>query len=136
MKSLLIELGKETTLYNQGFLDNSIMILRKDGTDEYQLFVNENRIESTIEKLLQKIENNYLYQNKKKVVPFKYEPGEKIVSFISHNGEELKIFTRKKVGYEIGDKILLNNKVPNDGKIKLGFWNYILVENGRIKKIK
>ena len=138
MKSLLIELGEETTLYNQGFLDKSIMILRKDGTDEHQLFVNENKIESTIEKLLQKVENSYLYQTKTEAGAFEIEQSEKMVKFISYIGE-LKIFTKKKSGYEIGDKILVNDKVPNDGKIKLGFWrfwNYILVENGRVKKIK
>ena len=135
MKSLLIELGEETTLYNQGFLDKSILILKKDGTDEHQLFVNENKIETTIEKLLQKVENSYLYQIKTEDVTFKIKQSEKMVKFISDNGV-LKIFTKKKSGYEIGDKIMLNDKVPNDGKIKLGFWNYILVENGRIKKIK
>ena len=60
---------------------------------------------------------------------------EKIVRFISDSGE-LKIFTRKKQGYEIGDKIMVNDEIPRNGKIKLGYWNYILVENGRIKKIK
>ncbi|NJN78252.1 MAG: hypothetical protein HC803_07900 [Saprospiraceae bacterium] len=135
MKSLLIELGDKTTLYNQGFLDNSIMILRRDGTDEHQLFVNENKIETTIEKLLQKVEKNYLSQTKTEDVSWKIERGEKVVKFISDSGE-LKIFTRKEQGYEVGDKIMVNNKVPKDGKIKMGYWNYILVENGRIKKIK
>ena len=120
MKSLLIELGEETTLYNQGFLDKSILILKKDGTDEHQLFVNENKIETTIEKLLQKVENSYLYQTKTEDVTFKIKQSEKMVKFISDNGV-LKIFTKKKSGYEIGDKIMLNDKVPNDGKIKLGF---------------
>lgn len=139
MKSLLIELEDETILYNQGFFDNSVMILRRDGTDEHQLFVNENKLESTVEKLLQKIERTYIYQPKKQSKKTKeswgIEQGEKIVRFVSDSGE-LKIFTRKQQGYEVGDKIIVNNKIPQNGKIKLGFWNYLLVENGRIKKIK
>ena len=135
MKALLIELEDETTLYNQGFFDNSVMILRRDGTDEHQLFVNENKIESTIEKLLQKVERTYIYQSETPKESWGLEEGEKIVRFISDSGE-LKIFTRKKQGYEIGDKIMVNDEIPRNGKIKLGYWNYILVENGRIKKIK
>jgi hypothetical protein len=136
MKALLIELEDETTLYNQGFFDNSVMILRRDGTDEHQLFVNESKIESTIEKLLQKVERTYINQSETPKESWGLEEGEKTVRFLSDNGE-LKIFTRKKQGYEVGDKIMVNDEIPRNGKIKLGgYWNYILVENGRIKKIK
>ncbi|MDG1435065.1 MAG: hypothetical protein P8Q41_13685 [Saprospiraceae bacterium] len=135
MKSILIEIGAETKLYNQGFFDNSVMILKKDGTDEYQLFVNENKIENTIEKLLQKIEKNYLTQNQTENISFTMERGERIRKFISDSGE-LKIFTKKDQGYEVGDKILVDNKIPKDGKVILGFWNYLLVKNGRIIEIK
>ncbi len=135
MKSLLIELEGETTLYNQGFVDNSVMILRRDGTDEYQLFVNENKIEGTIEKLLHKVERMYLSPIETPEGPWEIELDEKIVKFISISGE-LKIITREKDGYGVGDKILLNNEIPKDGKIKLGYWNYLLVKNGRIKEVK
>lgn len=135
MKSLLIEIEDENTLYNQGFFDNSVMILRRDGTDEHQLFVNKNKIESTIEKLLQKVEKTYIYQSKTQKETWELEQGEKIVRFVSDSGE-LKIFTRKQQGYEVGDKIMVNDEIPRNGKVMLGFWNYILVENGRIKRIK
>ena len=135
MNSLLIELEHETTLYNQGFFDNSVMILRRDGTDEHQLFVNENKIESTVEKLLQEVEGTYTHQTESLKEPWRLEQGEIIVKFVSNSGE-VKIYTRKKQGYEVGDKIMLNDKIPQNGKIQLGYWNYIVVENGRIKKIK
>ncbi|MGB0864441.1 MAG: hypothetical protein ACPG19_06585 [Saprospiraceae bacterium] len=135
MKSLLIEIGEETKLYNQGFFDNSVMILRKDGTDEHQLFVNENKVESTIERLLQNIERNYLFQNQTQNASFEVDRKERVMKFISESGE-LKIITKKKKGYEVGDKIFIDNKIPKDGKISLGYWNYLLVKNGRIIKIK
>ena len=108
MKALLIELEDETTLYNQGFFDNSVMILRRDGTDEHQLFVNESKIESTIEKLLQKVERTYINQSETPKESWGLEEREKTVRFLSDNGE-LKIFTRKKQGYEVGDKIMVND---------------------------
>lgn len=60
MNSLIIERDTGTTLYNQGFFDDSVMILKVDGTDDYQVFANENKIESTIEKLVQDVERKYL----------------------------------------------------------------------------
>ena len=54
MNSLLIRRNGETKLYNQGFFDEAIMILRLDGTNELQLFANENKIESTTEKITSK----------------------------------------------------------------------------------
>lgn len=68
MKSLIIKTGNTTTLYNQGFLDDSVMILKVDGTEDYQLFVNENRITSTVEKLLKEVEKRYLQENKNKEI--------------------------------------------------------------------
>lgn len=135
MKSLLIELDNETTLYNQGFFDHSVMILRRDGTDEHQLFVNENKIKSTVEELLQQVEQKYLSQDGTLKEHRRVDQPERIVKFIADDGE-LQIFTRKPQGYELGDKILLNGDIPQNGKIKLGYWNYLLVQDGKIKKIK
>lgn len=60
MKSVVIEFNGETKLYNQGYVDGkdgSIMVLKKDGTEDWELFVNENKLKSTIEKLLEEVEN-------------------------------------------------------------------------------
>lgn len=59
MNSLLIRRNGETKLFNQGFFDESIMILKLDGTNELQLFVNENKIESSIQNLLEQVEKRY-----------------------------------------------------------------------------
>lgn len=61
MNSLVIETDEEKTLYNQGFLDESAMILRKDGRDEYLLLANENKVEVTAaEKVLEQLERKYI----------------------------------------------------------------------------
>jgi len=61
MNSLLIEYKNgETRLYNSGFFDESVMVLKIDGTDKYQLFANEKKITSTIEKLMAQVERQYL----------------------------------------------------------------------------
>ena len=45
---------------------NSVLILKIDGTEEFQLFANENKIQSTIEKLLTDIETKYSLLIKRK----------------------------------------------------------------------
>lgn len=117
------------------FFDHPVMILRRDGIDEHQLFVNENKIKSTVEELLQQVEQKYLSQDGTLKEHRRIDQPERIVKFIADDGE-LQIFTRKPQGYEFGDRILLNGDIPQNGKIKLGYWNYLLVQDGKIKKIK
>jgi hypothetical protein len=45
MDSLVIEEDGEKRLFKQGFFDESAMILRKDGQEEFLLLVNENKID-------------------------------------------------------------------------------------------
>ena len=54
----------ESRLYNQGFFDESIMILKIDGTQKYELFANEKKITSTLEKLLKGVVKKYLKKDK------------------------------------------------------------------------
>ena len=61
MNSLMIDYSNgESRLYNQGFFDESIMILKIDGTQEYEIFANEKKITSTLEKLLNEVERKYI----------------------------------------------------------------------------
>lgn len=53
MNALMLEMEGKTTLYKQGFFDDSVLILQREGTDEYSLFINENKIDKTIDKLEQ-----------------------------------------------------------------------------------
>lgn len=140
MKSLLLETGKTTTLYNQGFLDDSVMILKVDGTDEYQLFVNENRITSTVEKLLKEVENRYLQENlnNKNLDTYavnKTSQHKKVVQKKLSDGRIFLIHSSLTVGYTVGDKVTINGEPALDGKYRFGWADSIVVEDGKIKKL-
>jgi hypothetical protein len=61
MNSLLIDLGENRRLYNQGFLDESVMLLRQDGQEDYLLLVNENKVSSDDpERILEGLSQKYL----------------------------------------------------------------------------
>lgn len=66
---------------------------------------------------------------------FKKTINERIVKITTELGNCL-ILTKKEKGYQINDKILVNNKVLKSGKITQGLNGYILIKNGRIFKIK
>lgn len=60
MQSLLIEHGNRKRMYNQGFVDNVVMALRKDGTEEIFLLANQQAIPDmdAVKYLEQKAERN------------------------------------------------------------------------------
>ena len=61
MNSLLVEIGDKCRLYNQGFLDDSVMILRQDGQQDYLLLVNENKINpNNPEQIFARLNQKYL----------------------------------------------------------------------------
>lgn len=61
MDSLLIETNGKKTLYKQGFMDESVMILSKDGQADYLLLANENKVqERNAEKILKNLSQKYL----------------------------------------------------------------------------
>lgn len=162
--SLLIERNNGSFLYKHGFVDDCVLALKIDGKDEYALLINDEWFEKQLktiakildflhEKYIDKKENPDIYipnytQEKtsnidKKQIPLtntnlspeKLKNKKRIVKFNSVCGE-LKIFTNKEKGYQVGDSLVINDKIPVDGKVKTGFWNYMIVENGIITKIK
>lgn len=64
MNSLLVEANEKKTLYNQGFMDEAVMILSKDGESDYLLLANENKVqERSAEKILANLSHKYLTSN-------------------------------------------------------------------------
>lgn len=64
MNSLLVEANGKKTLYNQGFMDEAVMILSKDGQSDYLLLANENKVqERDAEKILANLSRKYLTTN-------------------------------------------------------------------------
>lgn len=132
MNSLIVERESGTTLYNQGFFDDSIMILKVDGTDNYQLFVNENKIESSIEKLLEKIEKKYLQGEEDKNV---HLSDKKILCKKLPDGRSFEIHRSLPYGYTVGDRVTINGEYPQDGKYRFNWATTIVVSDGIIKKL-
>ena len=67
MNSLVIEVSGQKILYNQGFLDESVMILRKDGGGEYLLMANENKVDAIkTDKVLEYLSRKYVEGSKEK----------------------------------------------------------------------
>lgn len=132
MNSLIVERASGSTLYNQGFLDDSLMILKVDGTDDYQLFVNENKIEDTIDNLLEKIERKYLDQEGSKI---NQSPGRKILRKKLPDGRSFEIYPQLEIGYTVGDRVTINGEFPEDGKYRFNWARSIVVLKGIIKRL-
>jgi hypothetical protein len=61
MDSLLIKRGGQKSLYKQGFLDEQVMIMVKDGQGDYLLLANENKVdERDPESILHRLDRRYL----------------------------------------------------------------------------
>jgi hypothetical protein len=134
MNSLIIERKTGTTLYKKGFFDDSVMILQIDGTDDFQLFANENRIESTLDKLLEKTEFKYL--NNSKPIKENLIKRNTIITKKLKDGNNLEIHCTIKYVYGIGDKVTINGQIPQDGNYKISWLNSIDILNGLIKRLR
>lgn len=55
MPALLMRYANETKLYHQVFFDPSILILRQDGEQAFQILINDNHLESNPDELLQQV---------------------------------------------------------------------------------
>jgi hypothetical protein len=135
MNSLVIERKSGITLYKQGFFDDSVMILKVDGIEKYQLFVNENKIDSTIEKLLEQTENKYLKKNEP-LFEKKNTDNRIIIAKRLKDGRSFEIHSSLEMGYTIGDKVTINGELPADGKYRYSWFFSLLVFDGKLKRLK
>ncbi len=140
-KSLLIDKAGESYLFKHGFFDENILALKVDSSEEYVVFVNENKYEGELNSidrvfdfLRKKYLDPYLKSNietstgqkiypteKKEIVYVKYETDKGVV--------ELEPFINM-----TGTKAYMNGKPAPDGRYKLGFWDYFIVKDGIIIK--
>lgn len=60
LQSVVVSAGGTKTLYNHGYLDDAVLALRKDGTDEYLLLANQAKIgDVTEENVLRYLRGRY-----------------------------------------------------------------------------
>lgn len=133
MQSLLIEHGNHKRMYNQGFVDNVVMALRKDGTEELFLLANQQAIPDmdAVEYLEQKVQRITTIGN----ISVTPEPSIKRTEVMLKNSRRVilieangYIYQADNVVFDKGSGNLLENGTfeTNDGYL-------IEIENGKIK---
>lgn len=127
LNSLIIDRQFESYLFKHGFLDESVLALKVDGTDTYALFINETKYGKEINN--QKDVIDFLeakYMNKKtgnlrdESKRDEYLKDKRISTIQLENGEELVFYPTEKNEIDIieGCTVLLNGNKPSDGLYK------------------
>lgn len=141
-KSLLIDKSTDIYLFKHGFFDENILALKIDSTDEYAVFVNENKYDgelNSIGKVFDFLRRKYLDPTIKRNI--ENSTGEKInpinnkdkISLVKHQTDKGIVEVPPCINFK-GQKAFINGQSAPDGKYKLGFMSYFIVENGIIVK--
>lgn len=127
--SILIEQNNCFRLFNHGFLDNSILMLRIDGGDELFILANTNKISpSEVEKY---IEETYLKrtQNPESQLPPSLDNSSEIKS--DKGLITIKFLTNINTPNP-GDEVYVNSVPAPDGKYKIGSMFYLNIIDGKV----
>lgn len=139
-KSLLIDKTTDSYLFKHGFFDENILALKVDSSEEYAVFVNENKYDgelNSIDKVFDFLRRTYLDPSIKSKIEI--STGQVLNSAISEQtihretqeGETLKIVS---VNNEtIGAKVYINEKPARDGTyIYKSLSHKLIVRDGQI----
>jgi hypothetical protein len=131
--SILLEFNNSLKLYNHGFLDEAVLILKIDGGSDYFVLVNQNKIpnldlENYLESKYVNKQEGINYRTKHSLTPksrakINSDKGEIIIEYFSSPDMPSK-----------GDFVLQNGKNAPNGKYKIGSMFFIHVFNGEIEK--
>lgn len=138
-KSILIDKISDSYLFKHGFFDENILALKVDSSEEYVLFVNENKYEgelNSIIKIYDFLTQKYLNPNTENYIEPKtreiLNPSElETVYRETIDNDVLKIVSLKNI--TIGAKVYINEKKAPDGTyIYKSYTHKLIVENGII----
>lgn len=131
--SILLEFNNSLKLYNHGFLDEAVLILKIDGGSDYFVLVNQNKIpnldlENYLESKYVNKQEGINYRTKQNLTPksrakINSDKGEIIIEYFSSPDMPSK-----------GDFVLQNGKNALNGKYKIDSMFFIHVFNGEIEK--
>src|SRR5690606_19048325 len=138
-KSILIDKVSESFLFKHGFFDENILALKVDSSEEYAVFVNENKYEGELNSILKVYDfltQKYLNPNVENYLEIK--TGEIInssdlqtVHRETNKNEILKIVSQKNT--TIGAKVYINEKqAPDNTYIYKSLSHKLIVKDGVI----
>ncbi len=145
-KSLLLDKKIGCYLFKHGFFDENILALKVDSSDEYAVFVNENKYDgelNSIDCVFDFLKRKYLDPTIKTTIETNTGKAinpitpitKHIVKFKSDKGEiHIELRTKNAVP-NIEDKVFQDNIPAKDGKYNVGFMYYWKVKDGIIKDI-
>lgn len=132
VSSILIKYEKSAKLYNHAFFDEGILALKLDGSTDFFILANQNRIPdlnvtSYLNLRYGSEGKAYLNTDTTKLQPHHY---------MTDKGD-LTIYMELSRGNmpTDGDAVVVRGQPAPDGKYKLGSMHYAYVKNGRIHKM-
>lgn len=141
-KSLLIDKMNDSYLFKHGFFDENVLALKVDSSEEYAVFVNENKYGgelNSIDRVFDFLRHRYLDPSIKSVVenttgrtinPTEIIPKKVFVQYITDKG----IIEIEPCIHLKGQSAFMHGQPAPDGKYKYGFLLYFTVENGIVIK--
>jgi hypothetical protein len=120
INSLIMEIGEDKKLFNQAFIDDSLMILKVDGKDDFMAFAIADKF-SNNRKIKDYIESNYIPKNETAFQPNKINSNPK--------AEIIQLTHEKKINKEL---IFLTNEIKVFERILLSIviLNILLIPIG------
>jgi len=142
-KSLLIDKKTDSYLFKHGFFDENILALKVDSSEEYAVFVNENKYDgelNSIDRVFDFLRRKYLEPSIKSTIETatgqvisQSQPKSKPIGLFQTDKGEIKV----ELNFEgaipaLNNKVYHNDAAARDGKYKLGFMNYLIIKDGTI----
>lgn len=138
-KSILIDKAFDSYLFKHGFFDENVLALKVDSTEEYAVFVNENKFEgelNSISKVYEFLAKKYLDDNIRNNMKTKAEEilnssGLEIVYRKTIDNQILKIVSKNNT--TIGAKVYINGELVPDGEyVYEAYTHKLITKNGII----
>jgi len=141
-KSLLIDKKTDSYLFKHGFFDENILALKVDSSEEYAVFVNENKYDgelNSIDRVLDFLKRKYLDPSIKSTI--ENTTGQVINPTVNKPQKEYVQHHTDKGIVEIepcihlkGQNAFMNGQPAPDGKYKFGFLWTVEIKNGIVIK--
>jgi len=142
-KSLLIDKKTGSYLFKHGFFDENILALKVDSSEEYAVFVNENKYDgelNSIDRVFDFLRRTYL--DSSIISNIESKTGQIITSahpklkttdeFETDKGKIIVELNFEGANPAMYNKVYQNHTPAKDGKYKLGFMNYLVIKDGII----